>query len=305
MHSSDRVRFDKPDLDLLNKTYTVVDTHFHSTYSDGLNRIDKIAERARQLGIGIAITDHNEIRGALELDQYKDILSIPGIELTVAEGSHLLVYFYEVVDLQRFYENEIVPHMGSGVMTSLSLSMEAAIERARRYRCVVIFPHPYCAMYTGICNAQFSETQRQGLFQMVDGIEAINANNLNKWNLKCAVLGFNLDSAMVGGSDGHSLNHMGRAVTYAECPKTRHDFLNAVLQKTNQVMGKEITFLRKVTSNSLKLRCNLTNYPDLISKNIRYGRKVLNLKTQAMREQVRRGLEQHLKPRSLRSYFEI
>jgi predicted metal-dependent phosphoesterase TrpH len=305
MYSSDRVRFDKPDLDYLNKTYTVVDTHFHSTYSDGLSRIDKIAERARQLGIGIAVTDHNEIRGALEIDQYEDILSIPGIELTVSEGSHLLVYFYEVADLQRFYENEIVAHMGSGVMTSLSLSMEEAIERARRYRCVVIFPHPYCAMYTGICNAQFSETQRQGLFQMVDGIEAINANNLNKWNLKCAVLGFNLDSAMVGGSDGHALSHMGRAVTYAECPRTRHDFLNAVLQKNNQVMGKEITFLRKVTSNGLKLRCNLTNYPDLIEKNLRYGRKVLHLKTQAVREQVRRGIEQHLKPRRLRSYFGI
>ena len=95
MHSSDRVRFEKPDLELLNKTYTVVDTHFHSSYSDGLNRIDKIVERARRLGIGIAITDHNEIRGALEIDQYKDVLSIPGIELTVAEGSHLLVYFYE------------------------------------------------------------------------------------------------------------------------------------------------------------------------------------------------------------------
>src|SRR4030042_3247501 len=175
MHSSDRVRFDKPDLDQLNQDHTVVDLHFHSPYSDGLNRIDKIVARARQLGIGIAITDHNEIRGAVEIDQYKDILSIPGIELTVAEGSHLLVYFYEVADLQRFYENEIVPHMGTGVMSSLSLSMVAAIERARRYRCVVIFPHPYCAMYTGICNAQFSETQRQGLFQMVDGIEAINA----------------------------------------------------------------------------------------------------------------------------------
>jgi predicted metal-dependent phosphoesterase TrpH len=305
MHSSDRVRFDKPDLDQLNQDHTVVDLHFHSTYSDGLNRIDKIVARARKLGIGIAITDHNEIRGAVEIDRYKDILSIPGIELTVAEGSHLLVYFYEVADLQRFYENEIVPHMGTGVMSSLSLSMVAAIERARRYHCVVIFPHPYCAMYTGVCNVQFSESQRQQLFQMVDGIEAINANNINKWNLKCAVLGFNLDSSMVGGSDGHAIGHMGRAVTYARGPKTRHDFLDAVVQKNNQVVGKEITFLRKVTSNSLKLRCNLSNYPDLIEKNIRYGRKLIHLKSQALRDQVRRGIVHHLKPRSLRSYFGI
>ncbi|MDA8138743.1 MAG: PHP domain-containing protein, partial [Desulfobacteraceae bacterium] len=104
MYSSDLVQFQKPDLCHLNSDHTVVDMHFHSTYSDGLNRIDKIANQARRLGIGIAITDHNEIRGALEIDQYEDILSIPGIELTVAEGSHLLVYFYNTQDLQRFYE---------------------------------------------------------------------------------------------------------------------------------------------------------------------------------------------------------
>jgi len=64
MQSSNRVEFVKPDLTELTQTNTVVDLHFHSTYSDGLNGIDKIAARARKLGIGIAITDHNEIRGA-------------------------------------------------------------------------------------------------------------------------------------------------------------------------------------------------------------------------------------------------
>ena len=96
MHLNDRVLFDRPDLAQLTQTHTVVDLHFHSHYSDGLNGVAKIAERARKLGIGIAITDHNEIRGALEMEQYGDIFSIPGIEITSAEGSHLLVYFLPV-----------------------------------------------------------------------------------------------------------------------------------------------------------------------------------------------------------------
>jgi predicted metal-dependent phosphoesterase TrpH len=302
MHSSNRVQFEKPDLNELCLHNTVVDLHFHSTYSDGLSRIDKIAARARQLGIGIAITDHNEIRGALEIDQYQDLLSIPGIELTVSEGSHLLVYFYSTTELQHFYQREIVPHKGPGVMSSLSLSMAEAIERARSYRSIIIFPHPYCAMYTGVCNVQFSDQQRHQLFQMVDGIEVINANNLNKWNLKCAVLGFNLGKAMVGGSDGHSLNHMGRAVTYAQCPQTRHDFLDAIVQKVNQVTGKEVTLLNKMTSNGLKFRSNLGNCPDLIEKSLRYGRKAVHFKSRAIRESVRRRIDAHLKPHRLRGY---
>ena len=305
MSISDRVRFEKPDLEILNQTHTVVDLHFHSTYSDGLNRIDKIAAKVRKLGIGIAITDHNEIRGALEIDQYDDIFSIPGIELTVAEGSHLLVYFYETAELIRFYEREVVPHMGAGVMSSLSLTMAQAIEKSRRYRCVVIFAHPYCAMYTGVCNVQFSPGELQHLLALGDGVESINANNLNRWNLKCTVLGFNLDKAMVGGSDGHALNHMGRAVSYAKCARTRQDFLDAIKSKRNQVVGKEITFLRKVTTNSLKLRSNIGNCPDLIEKNIRYGRKVIQFKSCALRDQMKRRIEHHFRQERLRSYFGI
>ena len=305
MSISDRVQFEKPDLEILNQTHTVVDLHFHSTYSDGLNRIDKIAAKVRKLGIGIAITDHNEIRGALEIDQYDDIFSIPGIELTVAEGSHLLVYFYETAELIRFYEREVVPHMGAGVMSSLSLTMAQAIEKSRRYRCVVIFAHPYCAMYTGVCNVQFSPGELQHLLTLGDGVESINANNLNRWNLKCTVLGFNLDKAMVGGSDGHALNHMGRAVSYAKCARTRQDFLDAIKSKRNQVAGKEITFLRKVTTNSLKLRSNIGNCPDLIEKNIRYGRKVIQFKSCALRDQMKRRIEHHFRQERLRSYFGI
>ncbi len=303
MNQLDRVQFERPDLEKLNQRNTVVDLHFHSHHSDGLNPVAKIAARARKLGIGIAITDHNEIRGALEMDRHKDVLSIPGIELTAAEGSHLLVYFYDAETLERYYATEVFPYMGHGVMSSLNLTMNEIVKRSRRYECLIIFAHPYSALYTGICNLQFSKKELNRLFKMVDGVEVINANNLNKWNLKCAVLGFNLGKSMVGGSDGHSLGHMGRAVTYARCPKERRAFLNAIRNNKNLIAGKEITLLRKVTSNSLKMRCNFNNCPDLVEKHFRYSCKVINLKSRKLSSNVRRKLNTRINSSTLKSYF--
>lgn len=305
MSSFDRVLFERPDLPQLTKEYTVVDLHFHSNYSDGLNSIPKIAAKARELGIGIAITDHNDIRGALEIDTYDDIFSIPGIEITSSEGSHLLVYFYETKELQRFYDKDVAPHMGHGVMSSLNLSMEQVIQRAKNYKCVIIFAHPYCAMYTGVCNIQFSQAALDRLFRMVHGVEVINASNLNKWNLKCSVLGFNLNKSMVGGSDGHSLSHMGRVVSYARCAQNRQEFLDAICRKENMVSGKEIHILRKVTSNGLKLRSNINNCPDLMEKHFRYSCKMINFKSKVLRTNFKRKLNQSINSSTLRSYFGI
>ena len=303
MHHMDRVQFERPNLEKLNKKHTVVDLHFHSRHSDGLNSIDKIAAKALKLGIGIAITDHNEICGALEIDQFKDVFSIPGIELTAAEGSHLLVYFYDTDTLERYYEKEVLPFMGHGIMSSLNLTMGEIIKRSRKYACVIIFAHPYSALYTGICNLQFSEKELKRFFKLADGVEVINASNLNKWNLKCAVLGFNLGKSMVGGSDGHALGHMGKAVTYARCSRDRQAFLNAIRDKKTQIVGKEIPLLRKMTSNSLKMRCNFNNCPDLMEKHFRYSCKVINFKSRKLRTNVKRRLNAHINSSTLRSYF--
>lgn len=195
--------------------------------------------------------------------------------------------------------------MGHDVMSSLKLSMLQLIRGARNYDTLIVFPHPYCAMYTGVCNAQFSQGELRHLLNLADGVEVINAGNLNKWNLKCTVLGFNLGKSMVGGSDGHALNHMGRSVSVAQCPKIRRDFLDAVRRGANQVVGKEIAFLRKLTTNGMKLRSSLHNCPDLIEKNIRYSRKVIALKSKSIRSNVRRGLDACKKGPLLKNYFSM
>jgi len=129
MNNINRVLIEKPNLSELTKKNTVVDLHFHSIYSDGKNTVSEIAKQAKRLGIGIAITDHNEIRGAVELNRIRGVLSIPGIEVTSEEGAHILIYFRDIKKLKQFYQKNVRPYMGNDVMSSISLEMKAIIRK--------------------------------------------------------------------------------------------------------------------------------------------------------------------------------
>ena len=286
-----RVVFQKPVLSSLTDLYTVVDLHFHSRYSDGFNSIGSIAKRARKLGIGIAITDHNAIAGAVEMSKYKDILSIPGIEVTSREGAHILVYFYSIMDLIDFYEIGISPWLGKSVMRSCSMSMESIASCARKFNGVVVFPHPYCTVYTGVCNPIFSRARQESLLSMADGLEVINGGNVHRWNLQSSILGFNMNTGLTAGSDGHNLFQMGTAVTYAACEKDPGAFLDAIKGKMTWTIGKEVGLFRKVTSNSMKIRTNINNTTDLFGKNMRYGLAVINSGSRKVRNSVHEKIE--------------
>ena len=289
MIDNHRIQFERPNLADLKKEHTVVDLHFHSHYSDGFNTVEAIARKARDLGIGIAVTDHNEIRGAVEIDGYRGIFSIPGIEMTSKEGTHILIYFYHIEHLEVFYKEHVIPYMGNDIMSSTTLEMEEIIKRARKFKTVIIFPHPFCVVYTGIQNSYFSEDRRERIFPMVDGVEVINSENMNKSNLRSALLGFNLGKGITGGSDGHRISQMGKVVTYATCKRSRKAFLDAIKKKKTKVIGKEIDLIRKVTSNGVKLRTNIKNYPDLVEKNLKYSYKVINSKSKEIKENVKRS----------------
>ena len=290
MFDNHRIQFKRPNLAELKKENTVVDLHFHSHYSDGFNTVEAIARKAYELGIGIAVTDHNEIRGAVEIDGYRDVFSIPGIEMTSREGTHVLIYFYHIDQLELFYTHDVIPYMGNDIMSSTTLKMEEIIERARAFETVIIFPHPFCGVYTGIQNSYFPAERLEHVFSEVDGVEVINSENMNKSNLRSALLGFNLGKGITGGSDGHRISQMGKVVTCAPCQRSRKAFLDAIKQKETKVVGKEIDLIRKVTSNGVKLRSNIKNYPDLVEKNLKYSYKLINCKSKVIRENMKRSL---------------
>ena len=271
----------------MRKDYTVFDMHFHTCYTDGRDTVQAIAARARALGIGVAITDHNDIRGALEMDKYKDVPSIPGIEITSREGTHILVYFDHAQHLKKFYSKYIKPFLGYDIMSSTRLSMEEIVHCAKLFPSVTIFPHPYCVAYTGICNLNFDESRLNRLLESVNGVEVINAENIHRWNLRCALLGLHLKKAITGGSDGHSLYHMGKVVTYAACKRSGPAMLDAVRNGSVYVVGKEINLFRKMASSGAKLNVHAAAYPDRLGKNIRYSYRVIHVKSVLIRQQLR------------------
>lgn len=296
MDNLNRIQFESPRLDKLNSHHAVVDLHFHSSFSDGADTVADIAQRAQQLGIGVAITDHNAIAGAVELDSYKNVFSIPGIEITSNEGTHVLVYFYRVEDLKSFYAEDIEPNLGMTVMSSIQKDLDSIVQCARKYNSVVIFPHPYSAAFTGVCNHSFSEGKLSRLLKMADGVEVINSENLKRWNLKSALLGFNLNRVITGGSDGHSIQQMGSAVTYAACDADRKVFLDALSRRDVKVVGTESKLLNKIQSNGTKLKNSINNYPDMVEKNIRFSKSVIRFRTKLAAEKIwQRINDKHLK----------
>jgi ABC-type lipoprotein export system ATPase subunit/histidinol phosphatase-like PHP family hydrolase len=92
------------------------DLHIHS-YGNGMGSFDvndtcntpnAIVDTAIAKGLKmISITDHNEIVNSIVAVQYangKDILVIPGIEISTTQG-HLLLYFETIDKLRSFYGN--------------------------------------------------------------------------------------------------------------------------------------------------------------------------------------------------------
>jgi predicted metal-dependent phosphoesterase TrpH len=84
----------------------IADLHLHTIYSyDGTASVPAVLTRARQIGLDvIAITDHDEIAGALkalELAPQYGVEVIPGSEVTTAEGDLLALNITEKVQAGR------------------------------------------------------------------------------------------------------------------------------------------------------------------------------------------------------------
>ena len=75
----------------------LADLHIHTVYSyDGTASVPAVLARAKEVGLDvIAITDHDEIMGALNafaMAPKYGVEVIPGIEITTAEGDLLALF---------------------------------------------------------------------------------------------------------------------------------------------------------------------------------------------------------------------
>ena len=249
--SSEKVRFEVPDLaQLRNDGLTAVDMHFHTNHSDGQVSVHQVLAKARRIGFGLAIIDHNVISGSLNAFQERgDLLIVPGLEVSAFDGPHILTYFYSPGDLEDFFRRHIEPNRQGSPWLATKLGTQEIIDRAESYSCVTIAAHPYGYLLfnKGLLKCIEGKYLPPEVMKRFDGFEVICGAMTHWMNVKAMKLAEERNMSFTGGTDGHLLSDVGEVVTCAP-EDTLEGFLDAVASRRNVVIGYEKGTLRKIAT---------------------------------------------------------
>ncbi len=199
-----------------------IDFHVHTNSSlDSNIKPAELAEKAKELGIIPAITDHNTVESWKKM---KSAVFIPGEEIRATAG--------DVIGL--FLTEEIASR----------LSFEETADRIREQGGLVYIPHMYDKTRHG-CD--------EGYAHLADIIEVFNGRCIRAFNELAAETARNLDKPGAAGSDSHFLSEFGG--TYTELPdfdiETPKEVLKAL--KKAKITGKSAPFYVRGTTTLLKL----------------------------------------------------
>ncbi len=185
----------------------IVDMHVHTEYSScsRIRLLDALLKIA-QLGVAIAITDHDTIKGALKaksLSKKYEVKVFIGCEVSTRDGQILA---YGVTE-------EIPPY----------LPAEQAVELIHEQGAVAVASHPF-------------RNDRESLFEKtyvlpLDGIEVLNlaGGGISKEAREVAVT---RGLAQIGGSDAHTLKLLGEAGTkFSYPPESEDDIIRLIQQR--------------------------------------------------------------------------
>jgi predicted metal-dependent phosphoesterase TrpH len=180
----------------------LADLHMHTLYSyDGTAPVPAVLKRAKQVGLDlIAITDHDEIRGALlaeELAPQFGLQVIPGVEITTAEG-----------DLLALAVRKLVP---------AGLPLIETVCRVGALGGFCIAPHPMAGGFGMKSLNSYSimrALRNPEVARCLIGIETYNATALDREaNEYANILAERVGVAKTGSSDAHVLAALGLGVT--------------------------------------------------------------------------------------------
>lgn len=245
---SPRVLFRYPDYGRLKEEgLTGVDMHFHTNHSDSHTRVKDALKLARFKGIGVSITDHNQISGVIEAERIdRSVLSIPGIEVSAWDGPHILLYFYSVEDLIEYYRKYIEDKKTKSPYLATKLNTEDIVEPAGDYNCLTIAAHPfgYLLFNKGLGKCIEYEYLNPELLRNFSGLEVISGGMTRKLNQKALELAADKKLSMTGGTDGHLLYDLGNVLTCSYADDTE-EFLEEIVHRENCVIGREKSFIEK------------------------------------------------------------
>jgi glycosyltransferase involved in cell wall biosynthesis len=174
---------------LREKNFIHVDLHMHTDHSpDCATPVDTLLDTAKRVGLGaIAVTDHNEISGALEARERAN-----GIKVVVAEE----VKTADQGEVIGLFIEEKIPR---------GMTLQETIAEIRRQGGLVYVPHPFDRMH--------AVPDYEHLLDVVEDIDAIEV-----FNPRVAFAAFNEEAARFAakyrivagaGSDSHVAQGLG------------------------------------------------------------------------------------------------
>jgi len=201
------------------------DFHIHTHYSYDSNSSPKeIIDKAIKEGIDcLAITDHGEVKGALEAIEYakgKPILIIPGIEVKSKKG-----------DILGLNVKEKIPN---------GLSARETIRRIKEQGGFVVIPHPFGLF------CKFRGNLKE-LIKEIDAIEILNASIFGNGNEIAKKFAKENNLPFTVGTDSHFPNFIGKC--YLEIPGENlliEEIFEKIKKREGKVVGREASFLEKV-----------------------------------------------------------
>ena len=202
------------------------DLHLHTRYSyDASSSLRAIVDKCQKSGITcVAITDHNEIEGALALQAIAPFKVIIGEEVRTIQGDVIGLYL----------RSRIPP----------GLSPAETIAEIRSQGGIVYLPHPFADDRS----ENFSRTYVEEILPQVDVLEVFNGRTLNpRANALALEVARGGGLIQGAGSDAHTPFEIGR--TYVEMAEfnTANEFLDSL--RGARLRAQRTPYLLRVTMN--------------------------------------------------------
>jgi predicted metal-dependent phosphoesterase TrpH len=196
------------------------DLHTHSNFSDGLPSIDRIEDRCRRDQLSISLTDHNEIRGSVLLNERDRISCLPGIEVGTKEGLEFLVYFGCPGQLEDYYRRAVEPFLLSRFMVRSKVASIECLETAKEMGAYVSLAHPFAFGRKSLdfqrASRKTTKTFVDEVVERIDAVELYNGGVPPKVNRRAAAFLESIDKPITVGSDSHRLRTYGSCGVYLD-----------------------------------------------------------------------------------------
>jgi len=194
----------------------IVDFHIHSAYSsDSPVEPRTVLKMAKKKGLnGVAVTDHDTIRGGLEalkVNSDPNFVVIVGSEVETTDKADIIGLFL-TQEIQSRETNEV-------------------IEEIKEQGGVAMWAHPY---------REGKNLLPSVLIRRIDVIEVFNAKTLESQNMLAQALAERYRKPVAGASDAHAAEEIGNAATMVDCSSI-DGIKEALIKGKTQVIGFKLS----------------------------------------------------------------